>query len=496
MYIVILGGDNDISNNLSNSTLMRLKKFDEIYNNYKNNDPKIIISGGFRFSQMSHCSLIKKNLQNKYPNIEINKEFEANNNTVDEAINIGKYLVDNNSNNVIIITSNWHMNRAKYLFEKVFELIDNVKIEYIETDENEIELEQEEELKLFNLKHKPYGKWKEYILNTYSDKLINKEFIKTFGKQDSYKNYISNLTKQFCLKLFLRNDGLYEKIEGFEKLWLINKYKYQQFISQTIGKIMNLHDFDNEYSKLITNTMYHFDTTISDKELKEKGIFIPDFKIDNKICYNIISNLEDKYFNPFDSNNRILGKKFLGKNVRYNNSSTFWIENQNDIASIKEVQDIAMDPFLLKIVQNYLGCKPILCQTNLWYSCVNKSPERTQQFHQDYDDINFLKIFIYLTKVGHNNGPHCYIQKSLNNMIVPPGYSPSTRLTDKFAIDNYKDNIKILTGDIGTIIIENTNGFHRGMPVLDGTRLILQLQYASTTLPFQQGCKKLNLDIR
>ena len=79
-------------------------------------------------------------------------------------------------------------------------------------------------------------------------------------------------------------------------------------------------------------------------------------------------------------------------------------------------------------------------------------------------------------------------------MIVPPGYTPSTRLTDKFALDNYKNNIKILTGDIGTIIIENTNGFHRGMPVLDGTRLMLQLQYASTTLPFQQGCKKLNFN--
>ena len=163
MYIVILGGDNDISGNLSNSTLMRLKKFDEIYNNYKKNDPKIIISGGFRFSQISHCSIIKKELQNKYSNIKIKKEFEENNDTIDEAINIGKYLVDNNSNNVIIITSNWHMNRVKYLFEKVFELIDNIKIEYIETDENEIKLEKEEEIKLYNLKHKPYGKWREYI---------------------------------------------------------------------------------------------------------------------------------------------------------------------------------------------------------------------------------------------------------------------------------------------------------------------------------------------
>ena len=93
MYVIILGGDNDVSSNLSNSTLMRLKKFDEIYNNYKNNNPKIIISGGFRFSQMSHCGIIKKELQNKYPNIEINKEFEENNNTIDEAINIKKNII-------------------------------------------------------------------------------------------------------------------------------------------------------------------------------------------------------------------------------------------------------------------------------------------------------------------------------------------------------------------------------------------------------------------
>lgn len=164
MYIIILGGDNDSSGNLSNSTLMRLKKFDEIYNDYKNNYPKIIISGGVRFSKMSHCSLIKKKLQNKYPNIKINKEFEENNNTIDEAINIEKYFKDiNYKGNIKIITSNWHTNRVKYLFNIVFKSYDNLNIEYIETNENEIELEKEEEIKLYNLKYTPYGKWKEYI---------------------------------------------------------------------------------------------------------------------------------------------------------------------------------------------------------------------------------------------------------------------------------------------------------------------------------------------
>ena len=66
---------------------------------------------------------------------------------------------------------------------------------------------------------------------------------------------------------------------------------------------MNLYDFDSKYSKLINNTMCHYDTTIADKELKEKGIFIPDFKIDNKFFFNIISKLGDKYFKPFNNNN-------------------------------------------------------------------------------------------------------------------------------------------------------------------------------------------------
>ena len=160
MYIIVLGGDNDLNGNLSLQMLARLKKFNEVYDKYKKNEPKIIISGGFRFSKISHSNIVKKFMLEKYPNINIVKEFEENNNTVDEAINIGNYL-RNNVERILIITSNWHLPRAKYLFGKVFEK--NNSIEYMETNENEPKLKQEEETKLYNLKTKPYGKWKEYI---------------------------------------------------------------------------------------------------------------------------------------------------------------------------------------------------------------------------------------------------------------------------------------------------------------------------------------------
>jgi uncharacterized SAM-binding protein YcdF (DUF218 family) len=164
MYIILLGGSNNKNGKLSNSTIMRLNKFFEVYEQNKILNPKIIISGGFRFSEVSHCELIKNEILQKYPNILIEKEFIENNNTIDEAINISEFLSLNYTGNVIIITSSYHMNRVKYLFNKTFEKIKNIEIEFIETSENNNDDNiNEEKDKLQQLVKNPYGKWLEYI---------------------------------------------------------------------------------------------------------------------------------------------------------------------------------------------------------------------------------------------------------------------------------------------------------------------------------------------
>ena len=113
---------------------------------------------------MSHCSLVKKSLLNKYPLLNIEKEFVENNSTVDEAINMSEYFKNlNYEGKIIIITSNWHIERSKYLFNITFNKLDNITLEYHETDENEIQLELEEKEKLYTLKNMPYGNWFNYI---------------------------------------------------------------------------------------------------------------------------------------------------------------------------------------------------------------------------------------------------------------------------------------------------------------------------------------------
>ena len=107
---------------------------------------------------------------------------------------------------------------------------------------------------------------------------------------------------------------------------------------------------------------------------------------------------------------------------------------------------------------------------NLWYSCKGRSVERTQSFHQDYDGLNFLKVFIYLSDVTEYTGPHRYISGSINNIKEPQNYQPSTRLSNAYAKAVYGNKIKTFTGKKGTIIICNTNGFHAGTPIFKDNR--------------------------
>uniref|UniRef100_A0A6C0E665 DUF218 domain-containing protein n=1 Tax=viral metagenome TaxID=1070528 RepID=A0A6C0E665_9ZZZZ len=164
MYIIILGGSNDENNNLSVSTISRLNCFNDTYKLYKHIKPKIIISGGYRFSKKAHCKIIKEYILTIQPECLIEKEFIENNDTIDEALSICSYLSSINYNGCIkIITSSWHMGRAKYLFNITSNHLKNMEIEYIDAYEiNEVYLEEEKN-KLNQLIENPYGKWLDYI---------------------------------------------------------------------------------------------------------------------------------------------------------------------------------------------------------------------------------------------------------------------------------------------------------------------------------------------
>jgi hypothetical protein len=165
---------------------------------------------------------------------------------------------------------------------------------------------------------------------------------------------------------------------------------------------------------------------------------------------------------------------------------TFWLLNQDGIVRDPIFWKLAFDPFILSVVSEYFGCTPIHVQTNSWFSFptkeeVGKLSSNAQEFHQDKEFMKFLKVFIYLNDVGVDNGPHAYVEGSHRDTLFSKGINYSDRVSD-YEIKNYYDHerIKVVSGPVGTLIFGDTSCAHKGMQINSGSRLILQLEYAST----------------
>ena len=149
---------------------------------------------------------------------------------------------------------------------------------------------------------------------------------------------------------------------------------------------------------------------------------------------------------------------------------------RSDLAKIPEIMDIANDPEILKLAQNFLGAKPTISNINCWWSMPNKDQaEQAQFFHRDVDDYKFCKLFLYLTDVTLKSGPHVYVQNSVSSNTL----TKIKRYSDK-EIENHfgKENVLYFTGDKGSMFMVNTYGFHKGLLPEKEERLLLQVQYS------------------
>ncbi len=160
--------------------------------------------------------------------------------------------------------------------------------------------------------------------------------------------------------------------------------------------------------------------------------------------------------------------------------------NPNDLLQQPDVQDLLADGSLLELAQEYLGCIPIADVLSMWWHTnFHDQPdsEAAQFFHFDMDRIKWLKIFIYLTDVGIENGPHSFVRGSHGSGAIPydilrRGY---VRLTDEEIEARYpRTDLFSFTAPRGSIIVEDTRGLHKGLNVKGAPRLILQLQFSNS----------------
>jgi len=165
-------------------------------------------------------------------------------------------------------------------------------------------------------------------------------------------------------------------------------------------------------------------------------------------------------------------------------SSVYDISSKTLIAH-PQIQTLLCDHSLLGVAQQYLKTSPKIEPVVCWWSTpFSNQPQANaaQKYHFDMDRLKWLKIFIFLTDVTLESGPHVFVSKSHRTFGIPAsllkaGYA---RIDDTEVSKHYSlDDVKTFTVPAGTILAEDTRGLHKGTPLVQGERLVLEFQYSN-----------------
>ena len=154
-----------------------------------------------------------------------------------------------------------------------------------------------------------------------------------------------------------------------------------------------------------------------------------------------------------------------------------------DLIQCEDIIKIANDEKIIALVTDYFGCKPTI--TIIEAQWTKTHPDAAQilfqddMYHRDVEDFKFVKLFVYLSDVSKENGPHRYIR----------GSHRTAALTKRMPIPNEmaengcdpKDVIT-MTGKAGSGFVEDTWGLHRAVSIESGERLVLTITYSLTAL--------------
>ena len=167
-------------------------------------------------------------------------------------------------------------------------------------------------------------------------------------------------------------------------------------------------------------------------------------------------------------------------------SRTYKVREQDAVTN-GAVQCLLADQVFVAVAEAYLGTRPIIGGVNTWWSALyGNAPgsDAAQLFHFDFDaPPAWLKLFVYITDVGPENGPHVYVRGSHKAGLSQArefrarGYEriEDEEISAKFGTDALIE----ITGKRGTVFMADTRGFHKGKAPREGDRLITQLLYCS-----------------
>lgn len=148
--------------------------------------------------------------------------------------------------------------------------------------------------------------------------------------------------------------------------------------------------------------------------------------------------------------------------------------------------DILAEPLFYSIAQLYLRCRPTLTSFKLWFDPANDRPHHVHHYHYDNDSPHFLKFYIYLNDTTPESGTHAFIAGT-HDPRKPRPLRRNRLFSRDEIIAAYDKPPKEIIFEVpaGTIVAEDTAGFHRAIQPTKRYRFVLQIQFSCIDIPEQ-----------
>lgn len=220
-------------------------------------------------------------------------------------------------------------------------------------------------------------------------------------------------------------------------------------------------------------------------ELKEQGACILPVSLDS-VEIEEIKNFA--FSNPAYAKN-VNERIMIDRNAIPNEHPRYmWL--MESLINLKSVQHLMKDSSLHKIAQSYLGGPGVLTSITLWLDPARDGEFSAHIYHYDNDGPRFLKFFFYITDIDTETGAHKFI-RGTHNHTKPEPFRLAKRYDEDYLLNYFGREKEIaFVGPAGTILAEDTAGFHRGITPKRDYRLLMQFQYALVDIPHEEELQK------
>jgi hypothetical protein len=154
------------------------------------------------------------------------------------------------------------------------------------------------------------------------------------------------------------------------------------------------------------------------------------------------------------------------------------------------VVQIAHDPRVIDVARGYLGAEPILFQSKIYWTTPRIDARgrlggaaENGQFHYDVADVKAATLFVYLTDVDEESGPHVVVRGTQRRVTLEQIFRRT--ISEELVQRRYPGRIETITGPRGTSWFEDITCYHK-QALGTKIRLMLSIIYSLHRRPLEE----------